>query len=241
MTDELDILESGEPLDPAVSGAMISGERVSKMLEAGETRIADREVNPEKAYANLETAMGMVNNRIGDITDLIDLKKLHFKFFQGNIVGESLDSGEVVLDPIMLMHPAVRMAYALAHELFHQNKGVRNEALVDAMARIYFPEGVMESVYESKKMIDFANTAGIKLDELYQMYFRGEYDEMFDMFTEGYGRINKAADNQGMNAMVETALQEFRSLFPELNYVDEPAVWNRTRPVIKEDVGSELH
>lgn len=218
-----------------MTDGMISGTEMADQLKAGATRVADRDVDPEKAFANMETAMGLVNTKIGHITDLLTLQNLHFKFFEGDIVGESLDSGEVVMDPIMLMHPAMRMAYALAHELFHQNKKVRNEALVDAMARIYFPAGVMESVYDSKKMIDFAATAGIKVEDLYKMYFKGQYDEMFNMYTEGYAKIH-GPNEQNM----EVALQGFRALFPELNYVDEPAVWDRTRPEVDDMIESAV-
>lgn len=187
--------------------------------------IAGREVDPEKAFANLEAALKSVNDRCGDLTGGVDLTKLHFRFFEGNIIGESMGNGEIHIDPIMLMHPSVRMAYAIAHELFHQNGKVKIENITDAMAKIYFPDGDMENVYEADKMEAFAKTAGLSVEELYQMCFAEKFDEIFDKYLAGFSRTHAASDDNA-----EKALVEFRALFPELNYVEEPGKWTRTRP-----------
>lgn len=199
--------------------------RAKETLADGGEMVAGRKVDPEKAFANLEQALGLVNDRVGHLTGGIDLSKLHFRFFEGNIIGESMGNGEIHIDPIMLMHPAVRMAYAISHELFHQNGKVKIENVTDAMAKIYFPDGDMENVYEADRMEAFAATAGLSVEELYQMCFKEDFDGIFDKFLEGFSKTHAASDDN-----VEKALLEFRALFPELNYVEEPGMWTRTKP-----------
>ncbi len=199
--------------------------RAKEMLAGGQEMVAGRKVDPEKAFANLEEALRLVNDRVGHLTGGLDLTKLHFRFFEGNIIGESMGNGEIHMDPIMLMHPAVRMAYAIAHELFHQNGKVKIENVTDAMAKIYFPDGSMENVYEADKMEAFAATAGLSVEELYQMCFKEDFDGIFDRYLAGFSKTHEASDDNA-----EKALVQFRALFPELSYVEEPGMWTRKRP-----------
>ena len=93
-----------------------------------ETKAALAENNPEVAK-NLERVLKIVGRYLN-----FDENDIYFKNFSGDTVGEATRKG-VIIDPIMLMHPANRLAHVLIHEILHAKGDVENDGLVEACTK----------------------------------------------------------------------------------------------------------
>ncbi|MBI2634729.1 hypothetical protein HYW82_03630 [Candidatus Peregrinibacteria bacterium] len=135
-------------LDYAVSTtAQITAQQALNALADGGKTVGGKEiVDPEQASQNLNRALAMVKAKIGDDVE-IDLGDIYFQVFDGNVVGESKEDGTFV-DPIMLMHPVMRLVHVLAHELAHRKNEIQNEALVEAFVESVFGRSDLEHDYE---------------------------------------------------------------------------------------------
>ena len=136
--------------------------------------LAGQTVDPEQAYKNLEEALKVVKSVFGGKLK-VDLSDLQFQKFHGDMVGESTETATLV-DPIMLMHPAMRLAHVIAHELAHDNKKILNEGLVESYVHLWFGEDGAEGVYDAavENFKEFVlTTHGLKL--IFNPYQVGPY------------------------------------------------------------------
>lgn len=183
--------------------------------------IAGQTVNPEKAYANLQEALGLVKQHFGK-TLKIDLNDIQFRQFHGNLVGESTEKGTFV-DPAMLMHPAMRLAHVIAHELAHKNKDITNEAVVEGFVHLFFGHDGAEHVYEKAvegfeefaKRFDKNGDVKAGTEKVYKLYYKGNFEKIYEGYEENY--------MNGLETIAEKqkAFELFKEVFPELDYAVE--------------------
>lgn len=204
---------AGEALD-VLKAAATDGPEAGK---AAPMQLAGQTVDPERAYKNLEEALKVVKTYFGGKLK-IDLDDLQFQKFHGDIVGESTETATLV-DPIMLMHPAMRLAHIIAHELAHDNKKILNEGLVESYVHLWFGEDGAEGVYDAAvknfkefaKRFDAGGDAKAATKRAYELYYSGQFEELYKGYEENY--VNKLGDDEK-----DEAFQFFRKVFPELKY-----------------------
>ncbi len=217
----------------------VTAERALKLLKAGvegedargkaKQEIAGEEIfDPERAYHNLEHALHVVKSYFGE-TMKVKLDDVHFKKFHGNMVGESTAEGSFI-DPIMLMHPAMRLAHVIAHETAHDKKRVLNEGLVEGYVHLWFGHDGAEHTYEKSvgKFQEFAKRFDKKGDvkestkRIYELYYSGHFEEIYEEYEKNHiaGLATEAEKDQ--------AFAFFREVFPELHYVadKQPGYFN---------------
>lgn len=220
-----------------LQGGAASTEDVKKHSGAA-LEIAGQEIiDTQKAYANLREALALVKKHMGKKFD-IRLEEIFFKKLPGEQVGESTESGEEI-DPILLLHPAMRLAHVIAHEMAHNKKRIMNEAVVEAYVHLWFGEDNAEHGYEKaiEKYEEFAKKfakngdkkTGVK--EIYELYYVRNFDKIYDRHVEVLS-VEKRKKKGWRAALTEDERDEayisFREIFPELNF----------RPVTKH--GSKL-
>jgi len=223
----------GVRLDTAAGlmGVLSSTESAEQAREAT-LNISGREVSVEKIANNLQSALKLVHSRMGHLTGDLDLSKMDFDVLEGNIVARSTET-KMIIDPVMLLHPALRLAYAIAHESLHHGTDVANEDLVDAIAKEYFADSDLVSVYDSGKMKDFAKISALSLEEIRDMYLVQDFKGLYASYKNGYLKhsnveIDSNSDNfdAGSYKMSkDAAIRNFRDLFPELTFVKKPGDW----------------
>lgn len=209
----------------------VTAEEALKLLkggvEAGAARQAERQeiagqkvIEPLRAYNNLQEALKLVRGYFGK--DLkIDLNDIQFRKFHGHMVGESTKEGTYV-DPIMLMHPAMRLAHVIGHELAHKNKKVMNEALVEGYVHSWFGHDDAKHGYEKAvgKFEEFAGKFEKNGDmkkivaRIYELYYTGRFEEIYQPFKKNYIDGLKSEKDK------DKAFELFREVFPELHYVE---------------------
>lgn len=219
----------------------VTAESALKLLKAKQEIAGEEIFDPERAYHNLEHALHMVKHYFGE-TMKVDVDDVHFRKFHGNMVGESTAEGSFV-DPIMLMHPAMRLAHVIAHETAHNKKQVLNEGLVEGYVNLWFGRDGAEHTYEESvgKFQEFAKRFDKKGDvrestkRIYELYYSGNFENIYEEYEKNYiaGLATDAEKDQ--------AFRFFREVFPELHYVGEsekPGHFNvkhlRNVPVEKE-------
>lgn len=186
--------------------------------KAAPLQLAGQTVDPERAYKNLEEALKVVKTYFGGKLK-IDLDDLQFQKFHGDMVGESTETATLV-DPIMLMHPAMRLAHIIAHELAHDNKKILNEGLVESYVHLWFGEDGAEGVYDAAvenfkefaKRFDAGGDAKAGTEKAYELYYNGQFAKLYEGYEANY-----------MNGLVsddekDDAFEFFRKVFPELKY-----------------------
>ncbi|MCX6734429.1 MAG: aminopeptidase [Candidatus Peregrinibacteria bacterium] len=208
----------------------MTAKKALKILEGGKSgqpvEVAGKEFeNPLKAYQKLQEALAYVKTYFGRKLK-INLDEISFKKFEGNIAGESTEQG-VKINPIMLMHPAIRLAHVIAHELAHDKKKIMNEALVESYVHEFFGEDGTEHNYELAvdQFKEFAKKCSGKesskkaVEKIYELYYSGKFEKIYEMFEKNYIKSLKTNEEK------DEAFKKFRDVFPELNYVtkDEPA------------------
>lgn len=208
----------------------VTAERALKLLkggvEAGAARHAERQeiagqkvMEPLRAYNNLQEALKLVRGYFGKNLK-IDLNDIQFRKFHGHMVGESTKEGTYV-DPIMLMHPAMRLAHVIGHELAHKNKKVMNEALVEGYVHSWFGHDDARHGYEKAvgKLEEFAKKFGKNEDmkktvaRIYELYYTGRFEEIYQQYAKN--NINGLESKKDK----DKAFELFREVFPELHYV----------------------
>lgn len=179
---------------------------------------------PEQAYKKLEEALKYVKKYFGK-TFKINLDEISFKKFAGNMVGESTEEGAFV-DPVMLLHPAIRLAHVISHELAHDKKKIMNEGLVESYVHAFFGEDGTEHTYNAatEKFEEFAKKCSEKGDikettkKLYELYYTRRFEKIYEMFEKNHLSGLETEEEK------DEAFKLFREVFPELHYVskDEP-------------------
>ena len=190
-----------------ITTASDAGEQLAGISVGEKTMIGGREVDAAKASEVLKTSIALVQQKCGDKVDM-DLSKIHFKTMDGNIIGEAHEA-HVEVDPIVFMHPAARMASAIAHELLHQDKDMMQEDLLDAMTATFFPNG-FETIYDAQEMISFAEECDSNVETIYEMYYARDFDGIYAMHQLAKAGAHPSPEDS------QAALESFRKIFPEL-------------------------
>lgn len=219
--------ESGEQtVDSAAKLTLAKSIKVLRSVDANEAvDIAGfRAGKPEEAYKKLEEALKYVKAYFGK-TFKINLDEISFRKFAGNMVGESTEEGAFV-DPVMLLHPAIRLAHVISHELAHDKKKIMNEGLVESYVHAFFGEDGTEHTYNAatEKFAEFAKNCSEKGDvkettkKIYELYYTRRFEKIYEMFEKNYLSGLETEEEK------EEAFKLFREVFPELKYVskDEP-------------------
>jgi|GEM_PF-1637553 len=183
--------------------------------------IANVEIpDPKSTLKNLEEALDLLPACVRP-----DPKDLFFKSLPGNAVGESTREGTNV-DPIMLLHPARRLAHVIAHESAHKNLKVPNEGLVEVYLRAIgvVDDGHADAAKTTPKydkalagfsdfltrMAKGGNTDAIA-KEVYNLYYKNDYGKIYEMY-------NRMHVNTLPPAEQDDAVEFFWEVFPELEY-----------------------
>jgi hypothetical protein len=218
---EAENLETGEGLVESTAKVTLAKSlKALRSAESGEAvDVAKRKVGkPAEAYKKLEEALKYVKGYFGK-TLKINLDEISFKKFGGNQVGESTEEGAFV-DPIMLLHPAIRLAHVIAHELAHDKKKILNEGLVESYVHAFFGEDGTNHTYETAtaKFEEFAKKCTNKGDDkettkkLYELYYTGRFEKIYEMFEKNH------LSNLETNTEKDEAFKLFQEVFPELHY-----------------------
>lgn len=207
--------------EPIAANVNAVGNNVAALLKGGRaSEVAGYHLDdPERACANLNKALELVRTRMGHIFHDIDLERIHFKVFSGNIVGESTEEG-IDIHPKMLLHPAIRIAHVIAHELAHGGKDVEREDLVERAVQIFFGDSDLKHVCDDKmgKLEELA----AKFDEdgdvdrgieaIHALYYRQDFDGLYAQYHK-----NAIAPLKDDGARDE-AYALYRDVFFELDY-----------------------
>ena len=192
------------------------------VLKNGGSEIAGQKIkNPETAYNNLEFALDKVKLHFNE-TLKIDLNDIQFTQFKGNIVGESKESGTYI-DPILLMHPAVRLAHVIAHELAHQNNSIQNEGLVESYVDQFFGNNGVEHGYDEAlvnfskfaERFDSSIDAKTATSKIYELYYSEKFESIYKIYHENYVKTLNSEEEK------DEAFKLFQTVFPELEYAGE--------------------
>lgn len=223
---EANKLETGPEGADIEAASALTAKKTLKVLEGGKSgqpvEIAGRKFeNPEKAYQKLQEALKYVKKYFGRNLK-INLDEISFKKFQGDIAGESTEQGAFI-NPIMLMHPAMRLAHVIAHELAHNKAKIMNEALVESYVHEFFGEDGMGDKYELAvdQFREFAKKCSGKdnvkkaVEKMYELYYSGRFEKIYEMFEKNYMKGLKT------DAEKDEAFEKFRDVFPELHYVSK--------------------
>lgn len=180
------------------------------------------EVDPKVAYANLKEALKIVKGKG------FKVKKgdVYFASLPGQEVGEATPEG-ITIDPIMLMHPAARLAHVIAHEIAHVGGRVDPEGLVEAYVRLsgFGESGGLEATKKYEEALenfyllvdklcgeDSEDKDKVKMiNKLYKLYYNEKYEEIYDLFEENYMN-NLVTDKEK-----DDAFKLFGEVFPELH------------------------
>ncbi len=218
--------ETGEkPVEATTHITLVQAIKVLRGTEGEAVDVAKQRVGkPEEAYKKLQEALKHVKKYFGKVLK-INLDEISFKKFAGNRVGESTEAGAFI-DPIMLLHPAIRLAHVIAHELAHNKKKIMNEGLVESYVHAFFGEDGTNHTYEdaTAKFEEFAEKCTNKGDakettkKMYEFYYTGRFEKIYEMFEKNYLSGLKT------DAEKDAAFKLFRVVFPELHYVakEEP-------------------
>lgn len=233
-----------DPRPPQQPGAeperLVSQERADGVIEVVEGLTAKRALalieDPERV--NLEKAIDLVNKRFGGRLK-VNLNDIIFKRLAGNRIGEASAEGTVI-DPIMLLHPAVRLAHVIAHELAHQKGEVDPEGMVESYVALFFPEGDLEHSYDQAQ-IDFQKLAErMKVNEskdgmieqIYEWYAEERYEEIYQRYADTY------MSGLESDAKKEEAFSFFLNVFPELESNGDG--WMDVQEVAQDEVFEDL-
>ncbi|MBP7670891.1 hypothetical protein KA119_01200 [Candidatus Gracilibacteria bacterium] len=183
--------------------------------------VLGRMVSGESLLKKLQEAIYLVKSHLNGLIEEFDLNEIFFAQLEKNVAASVLGNGKIKLDFKMLFHPVSRLAMVLTHELLHDKGKVPKDELVDAMVANFFPEGVMDSAYDAEEVLNFAKTAGMKIEELWQLYRKGQFRSIYIIYAANTG--NKKA-----------ALEEMQRVFPELTFTEKVDVgWTVKEPKFK--------
>lgn len=211
---------------PGLSDVFAALEKATAAKEDGKATsaplmIANVEIpDPKTTLKNLEEALSMIPACVRP-----DPNDLFFKSLPGKAVGEATREGENV-DPIMLLHPANRLAHVIAHESAHKKLQVPNEGLVERYLRAI---GVVDDGHADAakttpkydralagfsdfltKMAKGGNNDAIAI-EVYNLYYKSDYHAILEMYRKLHVDTLAPAEKDKAEAF-------FWEVFPELEY-----------------------
>ncbi len=218
----------------------VTQEHADKVIASVEGDTAKRAMDalndPERE--NLQRAIDIVNAKFGDRLK-VNLNELLFRKLAGDRVGESRSEG-VIVDPIMLLHPAARLAHVIAHELAHQKGEVDPEGMVESYVALFFPEGDLEHSYDQAQ-VDFRELAkrmtvnesqdGM-IEKIYEWYAEERYEEIYQRYADTY------MSGLESDAKKEEAFSFFLNVFPELESNGDG--WMDVQEVAQDEVFEDL-
>jgi hypothetical protein len=192
--------------------------------------LADQEIkDPEQAYKTFLAAIKMVKKQMPGFLRFT-LDQLQFQKLAGEIVGKSDAKGETV-DPVMLLHPVMRLATVIFHEILHKKNEVPNEGLVHTLTELYC--GKIETTKEySRKVENFMKFAAIYSNgkiatgakDIYKLYYKASSKNRPEDYKAIRERFLKQAKKHKMFASDESAGEFFNEVFPELKVVKDKPV-----------------
>lgn len=182
--------------------------------------IAGEKVDPEVAYENLKEALELV----GDFLNF-DPNDLYFQKFCGETVGEARGE-KIIVDPLMLMHPAARLAHVIAHEKAHMEGDVDLDSLVESYistlgfvqndGAILSPKYIsaQENFHEFINRIADGKTVDETVEKVFNLYYRGKFDQIYALYDDKY--IQKL----GTKEEKDEAFAFFKTVFPLLEVTE---------------------
>ncbi len=180
----------------------------------------------ELVLSKLREAFALVKGYVAKLGLQFNLHEIFIARLQKNVAASLLGNGTIELDFKMLFHPVSRLAMVLMHELLHDKGNVPKDELVDAMVANFFPEGIKDSAYDAEEVINFAKTAGMEIEELWQLYRKGQFRSIYIIYA-----ANIHAPKIGNK---NAALEEMKRVFPELTFTEKVEVgWTTKRPRFK--------
>jgi len=199
--------------------------RKTKRGESPAISIADQTIeDPERAYRNFMEAIDLVKKHIPGFLK-VKVEEIKFQKLAGDIVGKATEDG-IIVDPIMLLHPVMRLATVIFHEALHANNAVQNEGLVQAQAEIHFG-GVSnlkeydDAVMKFTKFADIygnGNIAGAA-KEIYKLYYLAAKNNKQNGYMTIYKKFAKRARKKNYFADEGSIRKFFEEVFPELKMV----------------------
>jgi hypothetical protein len=202
--------------------------------EAPSVFIADREIkDPEKAYETFRQALNFVRNQLPSFLKF-EVDQLQFQKLAGEVVGKSEAKGETI-DPIMLLHPVMRLATVIFHEMLHNKNRVPNEGVVHTMAELYCgkidtPESYNQAVDKFMKLASIYGKGKIAngANDIYKLYYNASAKNKPEYYKTIHQRFLKQAKKQKAFESEEAANQFFGEVFPELKIVPAAVVATET-------------
>lgn len=193
--------------------ALKKAQKGGEAVDVADVEIAD----PAAAYENLKTALMIVNKHFK-----VSMDDLYFKKFEGATVGEALGDG-VEVDPIMLMHPAHRLAHVIMHELAHKGGDIENEGAVEAYTRLMMEKSglgdddflttpayddAVGSFHEFAEKVSGGKDLAVMVEKIYKLYYSENYESIYEMYERC---CMKGSDEENAEAF-----RFFEKVFPEL-------------------------
>lgn len=192
--------------------------KIHQAIKEGATivNVAGLDVDAETAKQNFQSALKILQEKLH-----VNKNDLYFKQFEGETVGEAHE-GKIEIDPIMLMHPAVRLAHVIAHEISHRGGAVDNDTVVEAFLQtlgFFENDGVTlskkytDALDKFPKFVDCVaggETKKAVVEKLYKYYYTGEYEKIYELFEKNH------LDTLKTDAEKDAAFVLFQEVFPEL-------------------------
>ncbi len=153
-----------------------------------------------------------------EILDKITLENLKIMSLPGNQMAEAMDNGDVVVAPETLLHPVVRIAYILSHELCHFDRKVMSEAVVDAVARSLFANLDMQTDYaeEIRQFLSMIEDTELTPIQVLLMSRDGEYMQILEAILKA-----KTPQSLNKNGDLESLLETYQAAPDATNEVNE--------------------
>jgi hypothetical protein len=175
-------LETNEAIQ-ALSKAMLA-----PLTDAqGTVTIYGRELDLAEAQAKFKEALEYLNRRADqlnlppEIRDQFDPRKIAFKYFSGNQMGDSTATG-MTIDPIIFFHPVMTFCKLACHEAVHSNNLIQGEGATEAAAMKITEQAKTFSVYETEVREYLELIKGCGLDEIQTavMAIKGQHMEILE-------------------------------------------------------------
>ena len=193
-----------------------------KGKESAPVSIADQTIeNPLQAYRNFKEALALVKRALPPFLR-VEVESIRFQKLAGDVVGKSSEDGEII-DPVMLLHPVMRLATVLYHEICHNRNRVPNEGLVHSYTELFFGSIDATDKYNQlgDKLIKFAEiygkgriTNGAK--EIYKLYYQASQNANPQYYKKMRETFLKRARKGKHFADEIAAAKFFEEVFPEL-------------------------
>lgn len=198
----------------------------AKKGELFEIAIADEKIkDPERAYETFLQAIALAKKQLPGFLK-VRIENIKFQKLAGEIVGKSTEDG-ITIDPIMLLHPVMRLATVIFHEALHADNQIPNEGLVQTQAEMYFGGMKTPSEYDTavNKFTKFANIYGKgniekASKEIYRFYYKASKGNKPIYYLVMYNRFAKKARNTASFPTEESIKQFFFEVFPELKKIE---------------------